>query len=461
MRYANETVTNGSVDFSEVIAALSYALDITEGQNRGHAARSCILGMRIAREIGLGTAESSALFYGLLLKDLGCSSNASKVCCLFGADDRATKFDLASSDFRSLTGSITAIARNVAPQGNLLQKASRFITVAAGGQKLAKQLIQMRCDRGATIARKLHLPEATAEAIRSLDEHWDGGGHHLGLSGEAIPLLARIMGLAQTAEVFFTKGGVDAACDVVAERSGTWFDPQLVAAMLSLRNDESFWAVMSRDDAAAQVVKLEPAGMILPGDDSALDRVAEAFGMVIDAKSPWTFCHSSGVADVSVGIAEVLGFQNHRLTTLRRAALLHDIGKLGVSNLILDKPGKLDADELKQMRRHPEFTFEILDRVRGFRDFAEMSAAHHERLDGRGYFRGISGEALSLEVRILGVADMYEALAAKRPYRKDLTQDEVMTVLLREAGTGLCPIVVSALQTFLAKSHFVPYQVAA
>ena len=195
--------------------------------------------------------------------------------------------------------------------------------------------------------------------------------------------------------------------------------------------------------------------------NGALDRIAEGFSSVIDAKSPWTFCHSSGVAEVSVGIAEVLGISGRRLATLRRAALLHDIGKLGVSNMILDKPSRLTESEMAQMRLHTNYTYQILSRVNGFSEFAETAAAHHERLDGRGYHRGISGSDLSLEVRILGVADVYEALAARRPYRQDLTREEVMVVLDKQAGTALCPAVVGALKTFLAQSNFVPYQVAA
>ncbi len=138
-----------------------------------------------------------------------------------------------------------------------------------------------------------------------------------------------------------------------------------------------------------------------------------------------------------------MGINGQRLRVLRRAALLHDIGKLGVSNLILDKPSRLSDAEMTQMRLHTTYTYEILKRVQGFSEFAEMASAHHERLDGRGYHRGIAGSELDLEVKILGVADIYEALAAKRPYRQDLSKEEVMKVLDKQAGTGLCPSVVS------------------
>jgi putative nucleotidyltransferase with HDIG domain len=461
MHFVKAAAAGQAVDFSEVISSLSYALDITEGQPAGHAARSCILGMRIARELGLDVADRSALFYALLLKDLGCSSNASKVCYLFGTDDRKTKCDLKTTDWTRLSESMRYVARNVVQDGTMLQKASRFVAVAARGQKAAKELVQIRCDRGAAIARSLLLPEATAVAIHSLDEHWDGSGYPDCLHGDAIPLFGRILGLAQTAEVFWHRGGVEAACEVARKRSGTWFDPQLVEVLLSLEGDAALAADMGCDDAAGIAAKLEPAELVIHADEDALDRVSEGFSHVIDAKSPWTFCHSSGVAEVATGIGSVLGIEGRRLQKLRRAALLHDIGKLGVSNQILDKPGKLNAEELAAMRKHPDFTLKILSRVRAFRDFAEAAASHHERLDGRGYHRGMSGAALSLEVRILAVADMYEALAAKRPYRQDLSKEEVMTILKREAGVGLCPSVVAALQSFLAHSNFVPYQVAA
>ena len=342
-----------------------------------------------------------------------------------------------------------------------MQKARRFVSVAVGGQSAARELVQIRCDRGANIARSLLLPELTAEAIQSLDEHWDGHGHPQGLAGEDIPLLARIMGLAQTVEVFWHRDGVNAACEMALDRSGTWFDPELVELFVHLRNNRELAADMVSADPGQAVAAMEPIGLELRADEAALDRLAMGFSEVVDAKSPWTFQHSRGVADLSEGIAGVLGMDGRRLRRLRRAALLHDIGKLGVSNLILDKPGKLDAAELTIMRRHPAHTYEVLRRVKAFSEFADLAAGHHERLDGRGYHKGISGSHLGLEVRILAVADFYEALAARRPYRQDLTREEAITIIERDAGKGCCPSVVSALKTFLATSQFAPHQVQA
>jgi putative nucleotidyltransferase with HDIG domain len=319
----------------------------------------------------------------------------------------------------------------------------------------------MRCERGASIAAQMQLPRETSDAIRALDEHWDGHGHPDGLEGEQISPLARILGLAQTAEVFIRQYGLDAAIDMAVDRSGTWFEPELVRIFVNLRHDTDFWREFQRGDPRRQVAAFEPADQMLTADAGLLDRIASGFSQVIDAKSPWTFRHSEGVAEISVGIADVLGFDFSQRRYLRRAALLHDVGKLGISNLILDKPGKLTADELIEMRKHTRYTYEILAHVAGFRDLADLAASHHERLDGKGYHRGLCAGQLSTPARILSVADMYEALAARRPYRQDLTPEEVMTILTQNAGQGICPEVFAALKTWLAASDYKPYQLAA
>ena len=452
----------GAVRMSEVVSALSYALDIVEGQPAGHAVRSCVLGMHIGRAIGLDEARMSSLFYALLLKDLGCTSNAAKICYLFGNDDRQVKFDFKTVDWKSIGERIKYVARNAAPAGSIADRVRHFGRVALSGAASTRELVQTRCERGASIARTLLLTEETALAIRNLDEHWDGSGHPDGVAGDAIPLLARILNLAQTVEVFLARDGLDAALAMAASRSGTWFDPELVAALLSLRDDEGLVAALHCESPRSMLHELEPEDRRMVADDATLDRIAAAFGHVVDAKSPWTAAHSHGVADVAVGIATEQGFGPGELVWLRRAALLHDLGKLGVSNSILDKPGKLDEAELAILRRHPEFTFTMLRHVAAFDSIAELAASHHERLDGKGYHRGIDGRDLSPAARALVVADMYEALAAHRPYRKDLDEGEVMAILSRNVlNGGICPAAFEALQSFLRRSNFVPYRIAA
>lgn len=452
---------SGDVRFAEVVSALSYALDITEGQPEGHAMRSCMIGMRIGSIIGLDESQLSSLFYALLLKDLGCSSNAAKVCYLFGADDQVVKHGFKYTDWQSVLRSVPYIMNSVAPEGSLRERCAKFLRVAIAGTKGAKELVAIRCERGASIARELHLPEETVQAIRNLDEHWNGHGHPDGLRRDEIPLLARILGISQTVEVFVTRYGLGAAIDIARTRRKTWFDPELVDAFLTLEDDTEFWMRVMSPDVREHVSALEPMARVLRADGETIDRLCGAFAQVIDAKSPWTACHSQGVSDVAVGIAQTMGLSEQDVTNLRRAGLLHDVGKLGVSNRILDKPGKLTDHEFEILKEHPGHTYTILARSSCFAPIAQLAARHHEKLDGSGYHKGLDASHLTMCDRILAVADMYEALAAKRPYRQDMTGEEVFAILDRCAGKSICAESVSALRAFIDRSGFVPYQVAA
>ena len=189
---------------------------------------------------------------------------------------------------------------------------------------------------------------------------------------------------------------------------------------------------------------------MLVADDERLDRITEAFAQVIDAKSPYTFNHSSGVADYATRVAAELGHGPDALRALRRMGLLHDIGKLGVSSRILDKPSKLTDEEFAQVRRHPVHTSEILLRVPAFAPLAADAAAHHERIDGRGYPDGLAGDAVTENARILAVADVFEALTATRPYRGPLPADEALAIMRRDVGTAFCPRAFGALESALA-----------
>lgn len=432
------------VRLSEVVSALSFALDITEGQPQGHAVRTCLIVMRLASEIGLSESERSSLFYALLLKDLGCSSNAARLAQLFQADDLLLKHVHKLTDWTSVRAAARYAFQYSKPGTGALERALHVLTLGVFGRGSGEEMTATRCERGAEIAARLSLDGATQDAIRALDEHWDGSGRPRGLRGTQIPLLGRLCSLAQTVEVFHASYGLEAAMDMARARTGKWFEPALVGALEFVHRDHAFWALLDSDEPHSLVSKLEPHDRLLFADESRLDQVATAFAMVIDAKSPYTARHSEGVAFLAQSMAHAMNLPEQDVTLLRRAGLLHDIGKLGISNLILDKPGRLSEDEMVTMRRHPAFTFEILDRVRRFRDVAEIAAAHHERLDGQGYHRGLRASDLCQRSRILAVADVCEALSAVRPYRPALNRDEV-TVKLREmAGTGLCEEAVEA-----------------
>ena len=429
---------------SEVISALSRAIDLTEGQPMGHAARSCMIGMRLAGELGLGVADRSALFYALLLKDVGCSSTAARVSEIIGGDDLGFKGGLKRIDWNRPSEAVRHIVGSTS--GSPLERARRVAAVARSGARLGDELVGLRCDRGAQILQLLSFPDATVVAMASADEHWDGRGKPAGLRGEEISLLGRLVGLAQTAEIFFAAGGPQAAADVARRRRGTWFDPTLVRLFEHVAADSAFWQQVAAPDVTAHVAAFEPPEQVVLADDDRLDLIAEAFGRVVDAKSPFTSRHSERVAETAAGIGAILGLDAAELRDLRRAGLLHDLGKLGVPNIVLDKPGKLTPEEWELMRRHPAYTAEVLAQVECLRPIAGTAASHHERLDGSGYHRGLEAPALSLPARILAVADVYDALARDRPYRAAMPAERVLAILDADAGARLDAESVAALR---------------
>ena len=259
--------------------------------------------------------------------------------------------------------------------------------MAVTQQQDSRELVKIRCERGSYIAKKLGFSDAVASGIHSLDEHWNGGGYPDHLLKLEIPLFSRIANLSQTLDVFLTARGAEAAMDAARQRSGRWFDPELVKAADSLSRKGELWKGLDAKDMLGGVSALEPEQRRLTADDRTIDSICFAFADIIDAKSPFTYQHSNGVAAAAMNIADYFGMNDDDKKHLRRAALMHDIGKLSVSNHILEKPGKLSAEEWNVVKNHPYYTYEILKRIPAFESFSNDAAAHHERLDGSGYWR--------------------------------------------------------------------------
>jgi putative nucleotidyltransferase with HDIG domain len=333
----------------------------------------------------------------------------------------------------------------------LSERLRAIVNILRNGGEISRELIETRCHRGADIAAKLGFSDAVQDGIRALDEHWDGSGKPDGLQAGAIPQNANIALLAQVVDVFLSEQGREAAVAEVQAREGTWFDPYLVETFLRVQDDEGFWAGLVADDLAERIYAMEPAVQEITVDEAYLDDVASAFADVVDAKSPFTANHSSRVTLYADMIAEELGLEPAHRRWLRRAALLHDIGKLAVSNQVLDKPGKLDDREWQVIREHPWHSERILERVSAFADIAPIAGAHHERLDGRGYPYGLKGDEICLETRILTVADVFDALAAERPYRAAMPIAKALEIIEGDVGTAFDPDCVAALKKGLSK----------
>ncbi|HEV7968985.1 MAG TPA: HD domain-containing phosphohydrolase [Candidatus Acidoferrales bacterium] len=432
------TEAPASIRMSDIISALSYALDLTEGQPMGHSVRACMIGMRIARQVGMSVDEQADLYYALLLKDAGCSSNASRLYHILNADEIRAKGDLKTKDWtrvgwESLHYALTHVATGMP----FLERMQRLFLVAATQQQDSCTLVKIRCERGAYIAKQLGFSDSISAGIYNLDEHWNGRGYPDGLRKNEIPLFSRIANLSQTLDVFFNARGPEAAVQAAQKRSGRWFDPELVKAAASLANSGALWKGLDDEDLVGNVAALEPEHRQVTATEDSIDKICTAFAEVIDAKSPFTYRHSNGVADAAMEIGQWFGMNHKSLKLLRRAALLHDIGKLSVPNSVLEKPAKLSPDEWKVIKAHPYYTFEILNKIPGFEQLSQDAAAHHEKLDGSGYWRGWKSDQLSRFARILAVADIFDALHAKRPYRDGIPLEKVFQMLRSDAPHAL------------------------
>ncbi|MCC2958337.1 HD domain-containing protein [Massilia sp. IC2-477] len=439
-----------AMKLSELIGALSYALDITEGQPPGHCMRACWIGMHVGRAAGLADEQLWELYYTLLLKDLGCSSNAARICELYLTDDLDFK-----RDFKlvgdSLPQVLSFVLTHTGLKAGLAERFRSVMTILRDGPAIAQDLIATRCQRGAEIARLLRFPVGVAAGIYALDEHYDGKGKPDRLAGESIPVYARIALLAQVVDVFHTAAGCDSALREVRERAGSWFDPRLVRAFEEVAADPEFWRVLAAPGVDQAVFALEPAGCEVALDDDYLDDIAAAFGQVVDAKSPYTSGHSARVALYTDMIAESLGLSAARRRWLKRGALLHDVGKLGVSNSVLDKAGSLDREEWEAVRLHAQYTETILGRIQAFAELATIAGAHHERLDGTGYPRGLCAEAIGIETRIITTADIFDAITAERPYRGAIPVEQALGMMEKTVGSALDPDCFAALKAALAR----------
>jgi putative nucleotidyltransferase with HDIG domain len=435
---------------AELLGALSHALDLTEGQPQGHCTRVCWIGTHIGKAINLSSVELSDLYYTLLLKDLGCSSNAARICQLYLVDDQKFK-----ADFKLIDGSLSQALRFVLShtglQSGMAERFRAVVNIMKNGGEISRELIEARCHRGADIARQMGFSDRVANAIQSLDEHWDGRGKPEGIAARKIPTAAQIALMAQVADVFHMSSGKDAAIREIENRSGSWFAPDLVEVFIALADWDGLWEPLTSPQLQSHVLSLEPGELIRIASEDDLDRVAQGFAMVIDSKSPFTRGHSDRVALFTDMIAEELGQSPEHRRWLRRAALLHDVGKLAISNTILDKPAKLTEEEFAVIKTHPVYSAEILRDVSAFADMADIAGHHHERIDGKGYPHGLKGDEINFDTRIVTTADVFDALTADRPYRKAMTPVEAFAIMDKDVGTAFDPTCLAALKSALRR----------
>jgi len=434
---------------AEILGALSHALDLVEGQPEGHALRTARICLRLGQEFGLEPDSLSTLYYAAVLKDSGCSNNAVRIAKMFGGDEHLSKKAVKLVDWTNPLESVK-FALQFTEVGNTIGAKLRRLAANVGPPgKVMNEVTEARCTRGAEIARRLGFDSEVSDAVKYLDEHWDGKGAPYGLKGYDIPLLAQILCLGQTFEVFQVAFGTHDAYEMLSDREGKWFNPELCSAMRKFQHDQEFWLGQTECDLSDCADLLQAEAAV----EADIDSICEAFAMIIDAKSSFTSEHSTRVTTYAVALGRYFGFDKSRLKTLQRAGLLHDIGKLGVPTTILEKPGKLDDDEFARVRAHPRYSDAILRPIPTFEGIAELASSHHERLDGKGYWRGLEADQLSLDARVLTAADVFDALTAKRPYRDAMPAADALKIMRKEEGTAFDFSCLAALDEIYGDSY--------
>ena len=419
------------VRLAELLAVLSLGADLGMGQPMEHAMRQCLIALRLGQRLGLGQQERASLYYVSLIAWVGCHIDAYEQAKWFG-DDLALKGD---SRLRDMTGMapLAFMASHLGAGKPLLERARMGVRFLASGHREVADMLANHWYAADALAEHLGLDRDVRATLSQTFERWDGKGVPSGSKGEEIRPAARIVNLADVLEVFHRTGGEDGAVAVARERSGTQFAPDVVDAVIAEAGP--LFAGLDGVTSWEAVIAAEPVlGRPLAGN--ALDLALEAIADFIDVKSPFTLGHSRCVADLAACAAEELRLGSDAVLHVRRAALVHDIGRLGVSNAVWDKPGQLNAGEVERVRLHPYLTERMLAASPGLAPLGATAVQHHERLDGSGYPRGLRADALTPCGRVLAAADAYQAKLEPRPYRPALVPADAASWVRGEVRAG-------------------------
>jgi HD-GYP domain-containing protein (c-di-GMP phosphodiesterase class II) len=417
------------VRLAELVAALSLGVDLGFGQPMEHVLRECMIALRLADRLGLDEAERSTVYYTALLVNVGCHSDAHEQAKWFGDDIALKAGKYEPRNLRAAAAVMSLVGSGNPP----LHRIRVGLEFAISGRRDLDGMIARHSAIARALAERLGLPAATQEAVGASYEQWDGKGWPGGLAGDRIPVAARLAQFSEFVEVAHRLGGADAAVALAERQAGSQFDPALTA---ELRSDPE--GVLGGLDSAhtwSAVIEAEPALRVTLSGES-FDRALLAIADFVDLKSPYTLGHARAVSELAAATAEQLGLPEEDARLLRRAGIVHDLGRLGVSNAIWDKPGPLGAGEWERVRLHPYLTERMLHQSPALAPLGAVAVQHRERLDGSGYPKGLSGGAISRPARILGAVDAYRSMREPRPYRSPLSAEEAAAELLADARAG-------------------------
>lgn len=417
-----------AIRLAELVAAFSLATDLGLGQPMEHLLRSWLIAIRLGRHTGLVDPGRDCLYYVVTLGWAGCVADTPEVAAWFG-DDIAFRHDSYEVD-RAGIPMLGFALRHVGVGSPALHRlrlgASLVLTQGAG----VERGLMSHCLTTATLADRLGLDSQVCQALRQVFTRWDGKGVPSDIGGEEIAPTIRLFHLAENAEVFHRTDGVDAAVRLARARRGTQFDPAVADAFCETADE----VLADLDEVSdwGELIEREPGLQTrLMGSD--LDSALEAIADFTDLRSPTRAGHSRAVAALAARAGELCGLSGGDVTTLRRAALVHDLGFHGVPATIIDKDGPLTISESERMRMHSYYTERMLARPAALAHIGAVAALANERLDGSGYHRGLGGAAIPASGRILAAADVFCAMTEPRPYRPALSAKQATDALYGEA----------------------------
>jgi HD-GYP domain-containing protein (c-di-GMP phosphodiesterase class II) len=425
--------TTARLRLADLISALSQVTDLGMGQPPEDAIRSCLLATSLARRIDLGEPDVVDIYYTTLLQHVGCTAYAHETAALFGGDDIAVRAGGAKVYFGSPREELSFLLFELGGGAKPLSRARAVIAAISKGKRFDEELTRSNCEVAIHVTRRLGLGSGVQRGLDEIYERWDGKGNPRKLSGEDIAVPARFAQVASQAVLFGRLGGPELALEVTRRRAGTTLDPSVAGAFL--RHGSELLAEIAFADASVAVIEAEPEPRRwVP--EPRLDEVARAFADLVDLKSPFMHGHSTGVAGLAEAAAVNLGLPQTDKVRVRRAGLLHDLGRTGVPNGIWDKPGPLTASEWEQVRLHPYHSERILSRSSALAPLASLAGMHHERQDGSGYHRQAKATTIPTNARLLAAADAYQAMTQERPHRAALTPGAAAEQLNHEATQG-------------------------
>ncbi len=425
------TRAGDGVGLAEMVAALSLATDLGLGQPQQHIIRQTLIAMRVAELEGLPDHDLTAIFYVSLLAWVGCVADAHEMGKWFG-DDMAVRADSYLVDMTGLP-MMRFMLGHVASGSSPIRRLTMIGRFLAGGSKEVERSMAAHCETSGDLSLRLGLGPEVRDPLQQAFERWDGKGSPAKLAGCEIARIMRIVHVANDVEALHRIGGVDAAVEMLRSRRGTEFDPDLVDTFCAHAGE----LLSSLDDLDGWDTLIDGRGTLrreLSGEE--LDQALEAFADYADIKSPFTLGHSRGVAQLAADAAAGVGLPGDDVVLVRRAALVHDIGVIGVSAGILDKTGRLTEAERERIRTHPYLTARPFSKPASLAAIGQLAAVHHERLDGSGYPSGLTADGLPMTARVIAAADVYHALLEPRPHRAALERDAARQVLLAEVTAG-------------------------